>query len=276
VTPIVQLHKLSKSFEEGGRTRHVLAEITTTFDAGEFVVMLGKSGSGKSTLLNLISGIEKPSAGDVTINGVPITRLRERERTLFRRDHVGFIFQFFNLIPTLTVLENVTLPQELAGRSGRQVAAAAMNLLAQVGLADRRDTFPDKLSGGEQQRVAIARALAHDPMLVLADEPTGNLDEETGHVVLELLLDLTRDAGKTLIMATHSPEVVPLADRVFRIHDGDLVETAVTGETTGEADTPVAEPALRSVLSPRRKGRPACPEAAEGSSVSDIDGHHTR
>jgi putative ABC transport system ATP-binding protein len=226
--PMIQLVGLSKEFEEGGRSRIVLNEVSAVFYEGEFIVLLGKSGSGKSTLLNLISGIEKPTAGHVFINDVPITQLNERNRTLFRRDHIGFIFQFFNLIPTLTVLENVTLAQELAGRDGGKVEAAAMNLLARVGLADRRDTFPDKLSGGEQQRVAIARALAHDPMLVLADEPTGNLDEETGAQVLALLLDLTRGAGKTLLMATHSPEVVPLANSVFRIHDGRLVETAGT------------------------------------------------
>jgi putative ABC transport system ATP-binding protein len=184
---------------------------------------LGKSGSGKSTLLNLISGIEKPTAGDIYINGVRITGLKERERTLFRRDHIGFVFQFFNLIPTLTVLENVTLPQELAGRGTGQAAEQAVKLLSAVGLPDRLDTFPDKLSGGEQQRVAIARALAHDPLLVLADEPTGNLDEETGELVLNLLLELTRSANKTLIMATHNPEVVPLADCIYSIHDGQLL-----------------------------------------------------
>jgi putative ABC transport system ATP-binding protein len=190
---------------------------------GEFAVLLGRSGSGKSTLLNLISGIENPTAGDIHINGVPITHLTERERTLFRRDHIGFVFQFFNLIPTLTVLENVTLPQELAGYNGRTLNEAALALLAQVGLADRHDDFPDKLSGGEQQRVAIARALAPNPLLVLADEPTGNLDEETGDKVLDMLLTLTRSAGKTLIMATHSTEIIPLADRIFSIHDGRLV-----------------------------------------------------
>lgn len=221
--PIVQIKKLSKTFQEGGRTRTVLAELSADFEEGEFAVLLGRSGSGKSTLLNLISGIEKPTAGDVDVNGVPITRLKERERTLFRRDNIGFVFQFFNLIPTLTVLENVTLPQELAGKSGRAINEAALNLLSQVGLADRQNAFPDKLSGGEQQRVAIARALAHNPLLLLADEPTGNLDEETGDKVLELLLSLTRAAGKTLIMATHSPEVIPFADRVFSIHDGRLV-----------------------------------------------------
>jgi putative ABC transport system ATP-binding protein len=221
---MVQLRQLSKLFQEGSELRHVLEEITSGFYEGEFVVLFGRSGSGKSTLLNLISGIEQPTTGGVTIRDVPITRLSERDRTLFRRDHIGFIFQFFNLIPTLTVLENVTLPQELAGRDRRQAETAAMGLLQRVGLADRRDTFPDKLSGGEQQRVAIARALVHDPMLVLADEPTGNLDEETGERVLALLLELTRTAGKTLIMATHNPEIAPLADRVLRIHDGRLVE----------------------------------------------------
>jgi putative ABC transport system ATP-binding protein len=222
-SPIVCIDNLSKSFEEGGSSRSVLDGVTGKFLSGEFVVILGKSGSGKSTLLNLISGIEKPSSGAIAINGLEITSLKERERTLFRRDHIGFVFQFFNLIPTLTVLENVTLPQELAGRAASQVSVHATALLDRVGLADRQDTFPDKLSGGEQQRVAIARALAHDPLLVLADEPTGNLDEETGELVLNLLLELTRSAHKTLIMATHNPEVVPLADRVFSIHDGRLV-----------------------------------------------------
>ena len=227
--PIVQIRNLSKTFQEGGRTRTVLAALSADFTRGEFAVLLGKSGSGKSTLLNLISGIEKPSAGDVDVNGVPITRLKERERTLFRRDNIGFVFQFFNLIPTLTVLENVTLPQELAGFSGRSINEAALDLLSTVGLADRQNAFPDKLSGGEQQRVAIARALAHNPLLVLADEPTGNLDEETGEKVMDMLLSLTRSAGKTLIMATHSPEVIPFADRVFSIHDGRLVK-----ETEGQ------------------------------------------
>lgn len=231
---LVKLDGLSKTFEEGREVRLVLDQVNASFARGEFVVLLGRSGSGKSTLLNLISGIETPSAGDVFVAGVPVTRLRERERTLFRRDHIGFVFQFFNLIPTLTVLENITLPQELAGNDLRQARAAAVSLLERVGLADRQDTFPDRLSGGEQQRVAIARALAHDPMLLLADEPTGNLDEETGDKVLALLLELTRAAGKTLIMATHSPEVLPFADRVYEIHEGRLVSSQDVQKTLAE------------------------------------------
>lgn len=185
--------------------------------------MLGQSGSGKSTLLNLISGIEKPTTGDVTINGFAITQKTERDRTLFRRDQIGIVFQFFNLIPTLTVLENITLPQELAGVSQRKAAVVARDLLEKVGMADRERTFPDKLSGGEQQRVAISRALAHNPMLVLADEPTGNLDSDTGDKVLDVLLDLTRQAGKTLIMATHSPSMTQHADRVVNLQGGRLI-----------------------------------------------------
>ncbi len=222
--PLIQISGLRKAFREGSQTREVLHGLNITFYQGEFVALFGQSGSGKSTLLNLISGIEQPDAGQIHINGVEMTALRERERTLFRRDHIGFIFQFFNLIPTLTVLENVTLPQELAGKKETAVRPRALELLARVGLAGRRDAFPDKLSGGEQQRVAIARALAHDPMLLLADEPTGNLDEETGALVLALLLELTRAAGKTLIMATHNPEIAHLADRVLRVVDGRLVE----------------------------------------------------
>ena len=239
VNIVVQLNKLSKAFQEGNRRRVVLDAVNGRFYEGEFTVLLGKSGSGKSTLLNLMSGIESPSSGEILVKGASITTMRERTRTLFRRDHIGFVFQFFNLIPTLTVLENVTLPMELAG-NGRTATESAMNLLEQVGLADRRDTFPDKLSGGEQQRVAIARALVHDPMLVLADEPTGNLDEETGQRVLKLLLDLTRRQNKTLIMATHSSEVVPFANRVFRVHDGQLQTTAEFQPTI----QPVPEPLI--------------------------------
>lgn len=220
----VRVHDLHKDFIEADRVRTVLEGVNLAVCRGEFVALLGQSGSGKSTLLNLISGIEKPTSGSIYIEEVAITSFKERERTLFRRDHIGFVFQFFNLIPTLTVLENVTLPQELAGISSAEVQKGAMKLLEQVGLADRRDTFPDKLSGGEQQRVALARALVHDPMLVLADEPTGNLDEETGRRVLDILLDLTKQRGKTLIMATHNPHIALKADRVFRLQEGVIAE----------------------------------------------------
>jgi putative ABC transport system ATP-binding protein len=192
-------------------------------EAGEFFVLLGKSGSGKSTLLNLMSGIDTANGGAVIIDGTDITKLDERQLTLFRRERIGIIFQFFNLIPTLTILENITLPLELSGKgdSGKR----GRFLLEAVGLGSRAHDFPDKLSGGEQQRVAIARALVHEPALVLADEPTGNLDEETGKLILALLLELTRDAGRTLVMATHNPEIVPLADTVCQIHDHQLIIT---------------------------------------------------
>jgi putative ABC transport system ATP-binding protein len=221
--PLIKLVNLSKTYQEGGRSHSVLDAVDAEFAAGEFIVLLGKSGSGKSTLLNLVSGIDAPTQGDICVNGAPINRMSERDRTLFRRKHIGFVFQFFNLIPTLTVAENVLLPVELAGlgNAGRD---RALYLLERVGLADRLATYPDRLSGGEQQRVAVARALAHDPLLVLADEPTGNLDEDTGRQILALLDELTREVGKTLLMATHSPDVVSLADRVYRVRHGKLVE----------------------------------------------------
>ncbi|BAZ10255.1 ABC transporter ATP-binding protein [Calothrix sp. NIES-4071] len=224
MSPLIQIKNLRKEFEEGASTRTVIHDLNIEFSEGEFIVLLGQSGSGKSTLLNLISGIEKPTAGTVLIKNTAITELTERACTLFRRDNIGFIFQFFNLIPTLTVLENITLPQELAGKKGKELEKQALSLLEKVGLADRSNTFPDKLSGGQQQRVAIARALLHQPMLLLADEPTGNLDEETGEKVLNLLLELTRGANKTLIMATHNPEIASLANRVLRMQDGRLQE----------------------------------------------------
>jgi putative ABC transport system ATP-binding protein len=219
---VVQVRNLSKSFEQGGINRQILENLDLDILEGEFFVLLGKSGSGKSTLLNLISLIDKPNSGQIFVQDTEISALSEREQTLFRRDKIGIVFQFFNLIPTLTVLENITLPQELAGISRKEAEVKAKVLLERVGLGNRGDSFPDKLSGGEQQRVAIARALAHEPAVILADEPTGNLDEETGQKVLELLLELTCRAGRTLIMATHNPEIVPLADRVARIHDAKL------------------------------------------------------
>jgi putative ABC transport system ATP-binding protein len=222
--PIVQIKGLSKSYTEAECQRVVLEDVTVDFAAGEFAVLLGPSGSGKSTVLNLMSGVDAPDSGQVIINGAAITALSEHARTLFRRMHIGIIFQSFNLIPTLTVLENVTLPYELQGNGRKQAEAKAYEILAKVGLDGREKSYPDRLSGGQQQRVAIARALVHQPDLILADEPTGNLDRHTGETVLQLLLEMTRQAGKTLIMATHSMEIIPHADRVFRVHDGKLVE----------------------------------------------------
>jgi putative ABC transport system ATP-binding protein len=222
---IVQIRNLTKHYDEGGQSRKVLDNVNLEIEEGEFFVMLGKSGSGKSTLLNLISAIDHVDSGQIIIGDTDITALNEKQQTLFRRDKIGIIFQFFNLIPTLTVLENITLPGELRGDNRRSVEGRGRALLERVGLIDRAETYPDRLSGGEQQRVAIARALAHEPRLVLADEPTGNLDEDTGQTVLKLLLELTRDAGKTLVMATHNPEILPFADRVGRIHEGKLIVT---------------------------------------------------
>ncbi|MGH2605225.1 MAG: ABC transporter ATP-binding protein, partial [Anaerolineales bacterium] len=182
-----------------------------------------RSGSGKTTLLNLIAGIDEPTHGEVRIDGVRLRDLTLGERAGFRRHHVGFIFQFFNLIPTLTVLENVLLPRELAGARGEAAKAEALDGLARVGLAGRASDFPDRLSGGEQQRVAIARALANRPRLLLADEPTGNLDQRTGDGVLDLLLERVREERSTLILVTHSHAVAARADEVLTIDNGVLV-----------------------------------------------------
>ena len=219
---IVQIRGLRKSYIEGGRNLRVLDDVALEVFQGEFLVMLGKSGSGKSTLLNMISGIDKPDSGTITIADTDITALGDTSLTRFRRDNIGIVFQFFNLIPTLTVLENITLPQELRGGRRKLIESRARALLRRIGLPDRADAYPDKLSGGEQQRVAIARALAHEPKLLLADEPTGNLDADNGQQILDLLLELTREAGNTLIMATHNLEMTPIADRVCRLLEGRL------------------------------------------------------
>jgi putative ABC transport system ATP-binding protein len=220
----MRLERLSKSFREGPHTRSVLRDVNAVFAKGESVAVVGQSGSGKSTLLNLISGIDDADGGAIWLDGQNLTALEERQRTLFRRRHIGFVFQFFNLLPTLTVWENVILPLELNGINGTDAGQRVQSLLDAVGLGDRGDTFPDRLSGGEQQRIAIARALVHDPRLVLADEPTGNLDEDTGCQVLTLLDRLTRRAGKNLILVTHSPDAAAYADRILYLRDGKLVD----------------------------------------------------
>ncbi len=222
--PIIELRGLTKSYQEGERERVVLHDVSLSIERGEFIVLLGRSGSGKSTLLNLISGIDLPTTGEVLIDSTNLTHLSERGRTLFRRKHIGFVFQFFNLIPTLTVEENLLLPLELNGQAGKQARQTALETLDMVGLADRAKDFTDRLSGGEQQRIAIARAIVHAPPLILADEPTGNLDAETGRLVIDLLEGLTRQGGKTMLVATHSAEIAALADRVFTIDGGGLLE----------------------------------------------------
>ena len=217
------LQNLSKSFQEGDQNRAVLADASACIHQGEFIAILGRSGSGKSTLLNLISGIDRIDSGSVFLDGRELSALNEHERTIFRRQHIGFIFQFFNLLPTLTVLENVMLPLELNGVNARQAEDKARLRIGEVGLQGRERTFPDRLSGGEQQRVAIARALVHDPLLLLADEPTGNLDETTGKQIMTLLDRLTRQSGKNLILVTHSRKAASYADRVYQLQGGKLV-----------------------------------------------------
>lgn len=220
--PAIEIVSLRKSYREGDREHVVLDGVNVSIEEGQRVAILGPSGSGKSTLLNLISGIDLPDSGTVRITGADLTSMSERERTLFRRERLGFVFQFFNLLPTLTVLENLLLPVELNGPVGKEELGRAESLLAEVGLSDRGDSFPDRLSGGEQQRIAIARALVHRPRVVLADEPTGNLDEDTGERVVSLLERLVEGDGLTLVVVTHSRELAARMDRVLRVSHGRL------------------------------------------------------
>jgi putative ABC transport system ATP-binding protein len=222
--PAVQLRRVTKVYREGESERVVLRDVDAVIDPGEIVVLVGRSGSGKSTLLNLVSGIDLPTSGSVAVGGVELSGVDEHRRTLFRRRHIGFIFQFFNLIPLLTAEENLLLPLELNGQLDANGRARARKLLDRVGLGDRAASYPEQLSGGEQQRLAIARALVHDPPLVLADEPTGNLDQETAGAVLDLLDGLAREAHKTVLMVTHSREVIGVADRIVAMQHGRLLE----------------------------------------------------
>ena len=213
---MLRFENVTKNFWEGAVERQVLRGARLELATGSFTALLGRSGTGKSTLLNLAAGLDRVDSGRVWCDEVELTALSERDMTLFRRRQLGFIFQFFHLFPTLTVAENLGLVLELSGRTGD-----IEEMLRQVGLWDRRQSYPDKLSGGEQQRVAVARAMVHKPRLVLADEPTGNLDQENGQTVLDLLRN--RDKSVTLLVATHSQEVAAAADQVVRIVDGQLV-----------------------------------------------------
>lgn len=222
---MIELKNLTKIYSEGNSSNTVMKDLNYSFVDGKIYVMFGRSGSGKSTLLNLISGIDVPTSGSIIINNQDICRMNELNRTLFRRNNIGFIFQFFNLIPTLTVLENLLLPLELVGKVGKNEINKAKELLDSVGLIHKENSFPDRLSGGEQQRIAIARSLIHEPKIILADEPTGNLDYETGMQIINLLDKLIRQQNKMMIMATHSREVMGLADKVISLKDGKITET---------------------------------------------------
>ncbi|MBT8082531.1 MAG: ABC transporter ATP-binding protein [Gammaproteobacteria bacterium] len=221
----ITLRGVSRRFREGEREHRVLDDLDADFRRGEIIALRGRSGSGKSTLLNLIGGIDAPDAGEVTVAGIDLVGLSEHERTLFRRRHIGFVYQAFNLVPTLNVADNIRLVLELNDVPPDESSRRIAELLQAVGLADRASSFPDVLSGGEQQRVAIARALSHHPSVLLADEPTGNLDESTADTVIELLKTLIRSTGSTMIMATHSTSLASTCDRTFELHNGKLVES---------------------------------------------------
>ena len=221
---MLSIRQLSRSFREGDSVHRVLAGLDARVASGERVAVMGRSGSGKSTLLNLISGIDAPDGGSVHVDGTEVTALREPARTLFRRAHIGFVYQFFNLIPTLDTVENVRLVLELNGVRGGRARERSLTALAAVGLRARAHSAVDRLSGGEQQRLAIARALVHEPQLLLADEPTGNLDDESAREVLPLLLSLTRSRGATLLMVTHDEALAGAADRVLELREGRLHE----------------------------------------------------
>ncbi|HSM22563.1 MAG TPA: ABC transporter ATP-binding protein, partial [Rubrivivax sp.] len=220
VAPLIRIRGLAKSYHRGEQDIAVLVGIDLDVAAGEFIALMGPSGSGKSTLLNLVAGIDQPSAGNIEIGGVDIATLSEGELADWRAANVGFIFQFYNLIPVLSAFENVELPLLLTGLSARQRRERVAQVLELVALSDRADHLPSELSGGQQQRVAIARALANDPAIILADEPTANLDQRTGNEIIELLSRLCKQEGVTVITATHDHKMLAASDRIVWIKGG--------------------------------------------------------
>jgi putative ABC transport system ATP-binding protein len=222
--PLVAIRGLSKYYTRGDQVIPVLVDINLDVPSGDYIALMGPSGSGKSTLLNLIAGIDKPTAGEIRIAGVDIARLSEGDLAAWRATHVGFIFQFYNLMPVLTAYQNIELPLHLTSMSRRERRERVETALALVGLSDRQEHYPNELSGGQQQRVAIARALITDPTLIVADEPTGDLDRTTAEEVLGLLERLNREIGKTIIMVTHDPKAAGHARRIVQLEKGVLVD----------------------------------------------------
>jgi len=222
---MIELRSVSKTVQSGDHPLTILHPLDYSIAAGQFVAIVGPSGSGKSTLLGLLAGLDAPSTGEIAIDGIDITRLSEDALARLRGEKIGFVFQFFHLVPSLTAVENISVPMEIAGR--RDAMARARQLIGEVGLADRAHHYPSQLSGGEQQRIAIARALANDPPIVLADEPTGNLDSGTGRIILDLLLNVRRTRGATLVLVTHDAELAALADTRLTLRDGRQVDVAV-------------------------------------------------
>jgi putative ABC transport system ATP-binding protein len=222
---MIELRGVSKTVESGGRPLTILHPLDMTIGSSEFMAIVGPSGSGKSTLLGLLAGLDAPSTGEIFIDAVDITRLGEDDLARLRGEKIGFVFQFFHLVPSLTAFENIMVPMEIARR--RDAVARAKQLLDEVGLSDRGHHYPSQLSGGEQQRVAIARALANDPPIVLADEPTGNLDSTTGRHIMELLLNVRRARRSTLVLVTHDAELASLADSRLVLRDGRPVQSDV-------------------------------------------------
>lgn len=221
---MIRLIDIRKLYKQGKNEITALAGVSLEVPKGEFAVIMGPSGSGKSTLLHLIGGLDRPSQGEVLVDGRIISQMPDDEVTLFRRTKIGFIFQFFNLLPTLTALENILLPFVLDGRPAAEADVRATVLLERVGLKARRDHLPEELSGGEIQRLAIARALAFSPPILLADEPTGNLDSKTGAAILQLIRQINREEGSTVVMVTHNREAAACGDRTITLRDGVIEE----------------------------------------------------
>ncbi len=224
---MITVKNLWKIYGKGEKKVEALRGVDFQIEQGEFVAILGPSGSGKTTLLNCLSGIDSPTEGAIHFDGVEFHRLSEEEKAKFRAQNMGFVFQFFNLIPVLTVLENVELPLRILGQKGKSVTDRAIEMIKKVGLSGKEDKFPSQLSGGEQQRVAIARALIHDPKIIWADEPTGNLDSETGAAIIELLERIRLENKTTLVVVTHDEKIARKADRVFVFRDGKILREVV-------------------------------------------------